>query len=435
MSARILLPLVAAAFAVAALTVSTDARAAAIEVPQPACNGGACSGGWYRGAVTVTWSVGCGATTVSEDTSGQQVACSYTQGTVTVSNYVVVRKDSSPPGVTLGLSRGPDSNGWYTKPLSFSATGDDGASGVASCTSGTYGGPDAGEAKITASCTDNAGNTGSGSTSIKYDATAPEVAAAPDRPANKGGWYNATLRVSFTGKDAGSGVKECSPPVEYKGPDANPAKLVGQCRDNAGHLSAPLTFEFRFDATKPPRPVVTFLHRGGSIALSWKRARDVVRSEVVRSPGLRGKRAAVVWGGRSTRFVDRKIASGTRYWYEVRSYDQAGNVAKRAVGARPVAGILSPANGTVLRGRPVIEWVAVRKARFYNVQIWRGRTKVLTTWPTTTKLAVPRSWRFAGKRQRLAPGPYRVFIWPAFGTPKKPGYGRLVGQVGFVLRR
>jgi hypothetical protein len=434
MSARVLLPLVLAAFVVA-LARPADARSAAIEVPQPACNGGACSDDWYRGNVTVTWSVGCGSTTVSSDTSGQQVVCSYTQGTVTVSNYVVIRKDSSPPGVTLDLSRGPDSNGWYTKPLPYSATGDDGTSGVASCSSGTYSGPDSGEAKISASCTDNAGNTGSGSTSIRYDATAPEVAAVPDRAARAGGWYNATLRVSFTGKDSGSGVKECSPPVEYKGPDANPAKLVGQCRDNAGHLSAPLTFEFRFDSTKPPRPVVTFLHRGASIALSWKRPRDVVRSEVMRSPGLRGKRAAVVWSGRGTRFVDRKIASGMRYWYEVRLYDQAGNVAARSVGVRPVVGVLSPVNGAVLRGSPVIEWVAVKKARFYNVQLWRGGTKVLTTWLTTTRLALPRSWRFGGKRQRLVAGSYRVFIWPAFGTPKNPGYGRLVGRVGFVIRR
>ena len=73
MSARVILPLVVAAFVVA-LARSDDARSAAIEVPQPSCNGGACSGDWYRGNVTVTWSVGCGSTTVSSDTSGQQVS-------------------------------------------------------------------------------------------------------------------------------------------------------------------------------------------------------------------------------------------------------------------------------------------------------------------------------------------------------------------------
>ena len=29
----------------------------------------------------------------------------------------------------------------------------------------------------------------------------------------------------------------------------------------------------------------------------------------------------------------------------------------------------------------------------------------------------------------------RLFIWPAFGTEKKPGYGKLIGQVAFVVKR
>ena len=297
--------LVAALAALAASVVAAPtSSAAAIEVPQPACNGGACSGGWYRDTVTVTWSVGCGATSVSSDTSGQTVSCSYTQGTVTVSNYVVVRKDSSPPSVSVNPSRGPDANGWYTAPVPFAATGEDGASGVGSCTSGTYNGPDGGEAKLSASCTDNAGNTGSGSTTIKYDGAGPTVTAATNRPPDANGWYNHAVQVTFQGADAGSGVKECSPPVEYKGPDAGPAKLVGQCRDNAGHLSAPFTFELRYDGTKPARAKVRSTHRGSAIALSWTKARDVVRSMVVRAPGARGEKPLVVLNG--ARDVDRR---------------------------------------------------------------------------------------------------------------------------------
>ena len=39
----------------------------------------------------------------------------------------------------------------------------------------------------------------------KYDATAPQVTAAPSRPANGAGWYSAPLTVSFSGGDATSG--------------------------------------------------------------------------------------------------------------------------------------------------------------------------------------------------------------------------------------
>ena len=103
-------------------------------------------------------------------------------------------------------------------------TGDDGASGVASCTSGTYSGPDGGDVTVSGSCTDNAGNTGSTSLKIKYDATAPAVTGTPSRKPDANGWYNHAVDVAFTGTDAGSGVKECSPTVTYKGPDASPAK-------------------------------------------------------------------------------------------------------------------------------------------------------------------------------------------------------------------
>ena len=52
-------------------------------------------------------------------------------------------KDSSPPSIEGSLSRSPDAEGWYTKPISVSFSGDDGASGLAGCSgSGTYGGPD-----------------------------------------------------------------------------------------------------------------------------------------------------------------------------------------------------------------------------------------------------------------------------------------------------
>ena len=420
--------------------------AAAASPPSASCNGGGC-GGWFRSNVTVTWSydagassaVGCGASGVSSDTSGASFTCTVTYpdpgGPVSYARTVTVRKDSSPPGVTVSASRGPDSNGWYTSPVPFSASGDDGASGVASCTSGTYAGPDGTEARLSASCTDNAGNTGSGSTTVKYDGTPPTVTATPSRPPDRNGWYNHPVQIAFAGSDPGSGVKECSPTVEYKGPDAEPAKVIGQCRDNAGHLSAPLAFELRYDATKPTRPNVTTSYRGTAIAVSWTRPATVVRSVVVRAPGRGSKKRSVVFDGTRNTLVDRRITPGTRYWYQVRLFDTAGNYSATTVPVRPATGILSPAPGAVLRIAPLVKWSAVRRARFYNVQLWRGDAKVLTTWPKKPQLRLQRTWSFGGQRQRLAPGRYRLYVWPAFGTAKTPRYGKPVGQISFVVRR
>ena len=110
-------------------------------------------------------------------------------------------------------------------------------------------------------------------------------------------------------------------------------------------------------------------------------------------------------------------------------------MAATTVKLNPSVGIMSPTDGSVLKRPPVIDWAAVKKARFYNVQIWRGGTKVLTTWPTSTTFTVPAAWTFGGKRQRLANGRYKLFVWPAFGTTRSPGYGKLVGQVTFVVKR
>ena len=295
--------------------------------------------------------------------------------------------------------------------------------------------PDGGAITLSGTCSDNAGNSASSSLTIKYDSTAPTVKAAPARAPDVNGWYNHPVEVAFTGSDGGSGLAECSPKVTYGGPDANPAKLVGQCRDAAGHVSAPVTVEVRYDSTPPARPNVKWAHRGSSISVAWVAPADVVRAIVVRAPGLKTKKAAAIYDGNAKKLVDRRIKPGVKYWYEVAVFDQAGNRAAQAVGLRPVAGIFAPTEGAVVRRPPVISWSPVKSARFYNLQLWRGKAKVLTTWVRAPKLALKQRWRFDGKPRTLANGRYKAYVWAALGTPAKPRYGKVLGQVGFVVKR
>jgi hypothetical protein len=390
---------------------------------------------WSYDTAGVTAQSGCGATTISEDTGGTTLTCTVTYGSPFYGNSVTVHKDSSPPSVNASFARGPDSNGWYTSPVAVSFSGDGGPSGIASCTSGTYGGPDGGDVKVTGSCTDGAGNTGSTTETIKYDASAPTVTPAPERPPDADGWYNHPVKVAFSGQDGGSGVAECTAPATYAGPDGNPAKIVGQCRDAVGHLSAPVTFELRYDQTKPVRPVVKARRTSRGIAVSWTPEGDVVRAEVRRSPGGKGKKPVVVFAGKGVGIVDRKAKSPSRYWYEVRVYDQAGNVASRTLAVEPSTGILLPVGGAVVKKAPLVRWVPVAKARFYNVQLWKGRKKLLTTWPSATRLRLGETWKFDGRTQRFHNGKYQLYVWPAFGTLAKPQYGKLVGRVDFVVKR
>jgi hypothetical protein len=430
--------------ALAALSGVLASSADALNAPVPACNGGGCGGGWYRGSVTVSWSFdpggtpdgGCATSTVG-DTSGTTITCTVNYGASGfVGNSVTVKADGSPPSVNGTIARDPDTDGWYTRPVDVGFGGSDGASGLAGCSGGgTYGGPDGAAVRLSGTCTDNAGNSASSSMTIKYDGTPPGVTPAPSRPPDANGWYNHPVDVSFTGADAASGVKECTPAVSYKGPDANPAKLVGQCRDNAGNTSQPVTVELRYDATPPAPPKVNWVNRGKLIAVSWTAGPDVATARVVRVPGLKSKQAAVVYQGPAKRFLDRKVVPGKKYWYEVTLFDQAGNSAAKAVGLKPSAGILSPAQGSVVAQPPLVAWSPVAKARFYNVQLWRGRLKVLTTWVRRPKVALTQRWTIQGKTYSLRNGPYRLYVWPAFGTTKDPRYGKMLGQVGFVVKR
>jgi hypothetical protein len=77
----------------------------------------------------------------------------------------------------------------------------------------------------------------------------------------------------------------------------------------------------------------------------------------------------------------------------------------------------------------------VKNARFYNVQLWRRRSKLLTMWPSKPRFRLGNSWTFAGKRRELANGRYQLFVWPAFGTVAEPRYGKLVGKIDFVVKR
>jgi hypothetical protein len=141
-----------------------------------------------------------------------------------------------------------------------------------------------------------------------------------------------------------------------------------------------------------------------------------------------------VYRGRARTFTDRKVKNGVKYWYAVRALDEAGNDMLKAVSALPRLPVFAPKLGSVVSGPPLVAWTPVRKARFYNLQVYVGSTKVFTTWLTQTRYRLPRAWQFEGAQRELVAGRYRVLIWPAFGTRSKPRYGKLLGTTSFVIR-
>jgi hypothetical protein len=366
-----------------------------------------------------------------------------------------VRKDSTPPSARGKPARGPDSNGWYNGPISVEFEGGDSLSGLNSCTSATYSGPDSGTAKVAGSCTDYAGNTGTATLELKYDATAPTAAPKPERSPNARGWYNRPVSVAFEGTDQVSGVDSCSPAVLYKGPDTAKTSLSGTCRDKAANTSTPAAFELKYDTAPPALQRVKAEIATKGVVLRWAGSADTFSYAVVRRPGLRSAKPSTIYTGPARRFVDRKLENGVKYRYTVTAYDEAGNGTARALTALPTSvrsaptrstpkhakpaantpALTRPAPGARISAPPLLTWSAVAKATYYNVQLWRDGVKILSIWTKHPKFRVERSWRYDGHRYALTPGTYKWFVWPGFLRPADNSYGKLVGSRTFVVTR
>ena len=404
--------------------------------------------GWYTSNATLSWtysdaesgikaSSGCDTATVTADTAGARFTCSATnQSDVTSSVSVLIKRDATAPDVTSATpQRGPDSTGWYTRPVSITFAGSDATSGVDACTPATYSSPDSKAASVSGLCRDQAGNASAPrAVSFQYDATPPEVTAAnPDRPPNSGGWYTKPVTLRFAGEDTTSGVESCAP-VTYSGPDLVSASVAGTCRDAAGHTSAPRVFPFKFDATPPRVSALEVKVASGTAMLAWQSSPDAEYVEVLRSPGRAGAGKTRLYRGRARRFVDRRVTNGVRYRYVVVGYDRAGNAASGSVLARPHGPLVAPPGGATVRKPPLLTWTKVRRATYYNVQLYRGKRKIMTLWPLRPQLRLRASWRHAGRRYRLVPGRYRWYVWPGYGVPSKRRYGKMLGASSFVVR-
>jgi hypothetical protein len=335
-----------------ALGLGGSAGGAADPTPpfiHPNYGGTAGVGGWYRSNVTISWTVtdpesgilqttGCDTRTFTQETAGVFVTCRAENGAGMPGSYTAeVKIDKTPPAVSAAFEREPDFAGWYTRAVSVTFAGSDQLSGIHECSQPVaYGGPDSAAGQVSGGCRDRAGNQAAAPVSLKYDATAPEVtgAVAARRP-DRYGWYNRPVRIVFAGADATSGIASCDTPV-YAGPNSAGATVTGSCRDQAGHVSSP-----------------------GAFALKYSRP------------------------------------------------------------------LLTPASGRNVARPVVLGWVAVEGARFYNLQLWRGKQKILSVWPSRTSYRVKRSWWYQGRRYALKPGKrYRWHVWPRLGSR----YGSLLGR-------
>jgi hypothetical protein len=234
----------------------------------PVITGTLGTNGWYRSNVTVNWiidplpqtSSGCDAATLVADTTGTRLTCSATfAGGTEIAVTVTAKVDKTAPAVTGTAARPPDANGWYNRPFTALFSGTDATAGIAACSTVVYAGPDASAGGVPGTCSDNAGNVGSGSLSFKYDATPPGVSGLRVTPKNRRAdvTWKATADSALVELTRSPGMRGASETVVYRGP-ATSYRDVGLTPGRKYHYTATVYDE----AANKASAAIDFVGRG-----------------------------------------------------------------------------------------------------------------------------------------------------------------------------
>ncbi|WP_405144117.1 ThuA domain-containing protein [Sphaerisporangium sp. NBC_01403] len=181
--------------------------------------------------------------------------------------------DTTPPKISATTTpAAPDGgNGWFVSSVAVTVTASDSGSGLASTEVSVDGGPWApytdpvsvssdGVHSVAYRAADKAGNTADGTIQVKKDTTAP-LTTAQFAPANDDGWHGATVPVTLTASDGGSGLagieysldkgawKSYTEPVNITGDGSH--TLAYRAKDKAGNVETEKAAALKIDGTKP----------------------------------------------------------------------------------------------------------------------------------------------------------------------------------------
>jgi hypothetical protein len=243
---------------------------------------------------------------------------------------------------------------------------------------------------------------------------------------------------TFECKQDDRGFEPCTSPASYVGLGDGTHAFSVRARDAFGNMSAPVSHAWTIDATAPET----------TLASAPKSTTTATSATFAFSASESGSFECRLDGAPFALCSSPKSYGGLGkgdHRFEVRAIDAAGNADaipalhewKIQAPARTIAtsALLAPRGGARVTKPPLLRWRPVARARYYNVQVFRGKQKVLSVWPTRARLQLRARWKFAGRVRRLTPGAYRWYVWPGFGVPSARNYGQLLGQSTFVVVR
>lgn len=188
----------------------------------------------------------------------------------------------------------------------------------------------------------------------------------------------------------------------------------------------------------PPTPIRGLKAKPGDgrVTLTWvKPGADVARVEIrLRVVGETGP-AKLLGSTLKTSYIAKRLRNDVQYRFELVAVDRAGNAAAPVtVTATPKALLLArPLPNAKVTSPPLLKWRRVAGATYYNVQLYRGAKKVLSTWPTAPSVKLRLTWRYDGKKHILTPGTYTWYVWPGLGARADARYGPMLGKSKFKV--
>jgi hypothetical protein len=251
-----------------------------------------------------------------------------TYGDTSAKYSMTYKHDSGAPSVSLSPSGTLGGGGWYRSNVTVTGSGSDSVSGLAgvslSCGSNPCTITADGTHTITATATDNAGNSASTSVTVRKDTTPPGITFSPSGTAGSGGWYRSSVTLSASGSDAHSGLSSLTLSC-----GSNPCTLSAQgsttvtanASDVAGNTASNST-TIRIDSVPPNAS----LSPSGTLGLNgWYVSNvTVTTSGTDATSGLASVQTRLnggAWGGNSV-----TINTDGTHTVEGRAYDVAGNV-------------------------------------------------------------------------------------------------------------
>jgi hypothetical protein len=271
---------------------------------------------------------------------------------------------------------------------------------------------------------------------------AAEIAERPGSPTNSQSArfaFSASEPSSFVCQLDGSGFGPCASPLSYHGLGDGAHTFTVRPTDALGNVGATASYTWQVDATAPE---TTLAARPASRTTATAATFTFSANE---PSGFECKLDTAAFAPCSSPKTHTGLTQAA-HSFEVRAVDATGNVDPTPAIHRwtvitpvvtrtrkAVSALLAPRAGARVTSPPLLRWRRAPRASYYNVQLFRGSVKVLSSWPTATRLQLRARWTYLGRKRRLTAGTYRWYVWPGYGKASLRRYGRLLGGSTFKV--